>query len=123
MLETGFSQRGRSALMNDPKNASPRSGQRPGAHESRESIETFPLRTKRPGEVGLANEARPGRGTRADREGQAQIVEIDVADVEGLPNLIPLPPETRHEPAEQDSDSLAQELQRDTGVSGHSSGS
>ncbi|MEO7414374.1 MAG: hypothetical protein ABIZ81_13560 [Opitutaceae bacterium] len=99
----------------------PRSSQYPGAPESPESIETFPLRSKRPGQVGLANEARPGRGTRAD-EDRARIVEIDVADVEGLQSVILPPPETAHEPSEQDSDSLAQELQRDTGVSGHSGG-
>src|SRR4051812_37492978 len=36
-----------------------------GAPESQASRQSFPERTKRPGSVGLANEARPGLGTRA----------------------------------------------------------
>ena len=32
------------------------------------SRETFPERTKKPGEAGLANEARPGLGTRAEED-------------------------------------------------------
>jgi hypothetical protein len=84
---------------------------------------TFPERTKRPGHVGLANEARPGLGTRAHGDDTpAGFVEIDVADVEGLQSVPPRAPETKHEPVEQDADSMAQELQRDTGVSGHSGG-
>ena len=106
------------------QNKTARSGQVPGAHESAESIETFAERRKRPGQVGLANEARPGLGSRAQSydDDRAQIVEIDVADVEGLQSILPRPPERSHEASEQDADSLAQEMQRDTGVSGHSSG-
>src|SRR5688572_21137583 len=46
------------------KSAAP--GSKRGKPESPESRETFPHRTDKPGQVGLANEARPGLGTRAD---------------------------------------------------------
>ncbi len=68
-------------------------------------------RRRRPGEVGLANEARPGLGTRAaGREAGAPA------------GGAAIPPVRRPAPREQDSDSLAQEMQRSTGVSGHTSG-
>lgn len=54
---------------------------------------------------------------------RAQVIEIDVADVEGLQSLTARPPERRRESVEQDSDSLAHQLERETGVSGHSGGS
>src|SRR4051812_18072030 len=56
--------------MNTPKakNKTVRSGQHPGEPESPATLATFPQRTKRPGQVGLANEARPGLGTRAADE-------------------------------------------------------
>jgi hypothetical protein len=111
--------------MNNPSSEKPtaRSGQHPGAHESPESLETFSSRTKRPGKVGLANETRPGLGTRArenPKTGRPEATpEERAASVEGD---VPHPPEARPEPSEQDSDSLAQEQQRDTGVSGHTGG-
>jgi hypothetical protein len=112
--------------MNSPtsNNNLERSGQYPKAHDSADSVETFPLHSKHPGQVGLANEARPGLGSRTPwREDEGEpLVEIDVADVAGLQSVVPRPPERRHEPAEQDSGSLAQQLERETGVSGHSGG-
>jgi hypothetical protein len=97
-----------------------------GASESRQSIETFPQRTKRPGEAGLANEARPGLGTRADMADPKVAGKVDpkakisAGDArEGEP---PSPPERRPAPSEQDSNSFAQQEERDTGVSGHSGG-
>jgi hypothetical protein len=103
------------------------SGPQSGAHESPESTETFPQRTKRPGQVGLANEARPGLGTRGtdadprNPEPAGRRTDSKVAEdaIEAEP---PHPPERKPTPAEQDSDSLAQEQQRSTGVSGHAGG-
>ncbi|HVS53190.1 MAG TPA: hypothetical protein VHD62_12610 [Opitutaceae bacterium] len=78
------------------------------APESTASNETFPERTRRPGTAGLANDARPGLGTR--RESSDEPV-----DTEPIKYRQPRPA-----PREQNSQSLAQEEQRDTGVSGHS---
>ena len=102
------------------------SGQKPGAHESTASQESFSQRTKRPGQVGLANEARPGLVSRAagqkDSDSEtARVLEIDVTDVASLESL-PQPPERRPDPVEQDPDSLAHQWERETGVSGRSSG-
>jgi hypothetical protein len=96
-----------------------------GAPESAPSRKTFPERTKKPGRVGLANEARPGLGTRAD--------DADPADIPAHPPKEAAsrskPKATPHgyeeptpEPREQPSDSLAHEQERQTGVSGHSGG-
>ena len=68
-------------------------------------------RQRRPGEAGLANEARPGLGTRAAEKETSAAAESDQAA-----------PVRRPPRREQDSASLAQEMQRSTGVSGHSSG-
>lgn len=116
--------------MNSPTshNHKPLAGQYPqypGARVSTEPEETFPQNRPQPASTGLANEARPGLGARAsghDHE-RTRVVEIDVADVEGLQSVVPRPPETRRDPVEQDSDSLAHQLERETGVSGHSGGS
>src|SRR3954468_14021152 len=54
---------GSNCSMNSPK--------RPGRPESPQSNATFPKRSEKPGEAGLANEARPGLGTRQD-EGAKQ---------------------------------------------------
>lgn len=118
--------------MSNPESEKPtvRSGQHPGSPESRESIETFPLRTKPPGKVGLANEVRPGLGTRAvdAKTGQSlgdskkPASDGSTKDNRNLDQPLRQPPAEPHEPSEQDSDSLAQEQQRSSGVSGHSGG-
>ena len=109
--------------MNNPQPEKPsaRSGQQPGAHESPESIETFAQRTKRPGKVGLANESRPGLGTRG-QEPENKTAKVTKAGIEPDEDTNEPPPEERHEPEEQDPNSFEQEEQRDTGVSGHSGG-
>jgi hypothetical protein len=110
--------------MNKPEPEKPiaKSGQHPGAKEAPESIQTFPLRTKRPGNVGLANEMRPGLGTRGDSNPDVSS-DPDLARAEddegGSARTVPHPPEKRGEPSEQDPNSLEQEQQRSTGVSGH----
>jgi hypothetical protein len=114
-----------------------------GAPESAGSKKTFPLRTKKPGEVGLANEARPGLGTRGKKTSHpagrsseaskpaakakakraAKKTKTPAHDAEPLGRVAPLPP-SRPQPAprEQPPDSLAHEQERDTGVSGHMGG-
>src|ERR1051326_718944 len=99
-----------------------------GAVESPQPKETFPKRSQRPGETGLANETRPGLGTRADES-------VDPAVTPKRPTATtkastptkgirpPQPPEQRPEFREQDPNSLAHQEERDTGVSGHSSSS
>jgi hypothetical protein len=77
-------------------------------------------RVQRPGEAGLANENRPGLGTRAEGGDQPDPRDrpVDVqrqASDQGQTTKRP-------EPREQKSDSLAQEQQRSTGMSGMSSG-
>ena len=88
-----------------------------------ESRATSRKRTERPGSAGLANEARPGLGSRGD-----------YADPSPIPTTPPpeatsasKPEATKHgyeeprpEPREQPPDSLAHEQERSTGVSGHS---
>jgi hypothetical protein len=111
--------------MNNPSPEKPtaKPGQRPGAPRSPKSIETSPSQAKHRGQVGLANESRPGLGTREreDENENAEAVENNNSPDETLPDdNVPLPPKERPEPSEQDSDSLAQEQQRETGVSGHS---
>lgn len=74
------------------------------------------------GEEGLANEPRPGLGTRSrtirPKQGGAT-----PHDAEPLGRAEPLPPATSElEPREQSPDSLEHEQERDTGVSGQSSG-
>lgn len=98
----------------------------PGADESRESIDTSPLRTKRPGQVGLANEARPGLGTRStEADPSRTALEAEKAENAELTSAakdnsaVPHPPEERPAPSEQNADSLEQQQQRSTGVSGH----
>jgi hypothetical protein len=101
------------------------------ARESAASRETFPKRRKKPGEVGLANEVRPGLGTRA-KTGPSKDTKAGSKtrssgsvryDKEPLGRVAPLPPlKPRRAPREQASDSFAHEMERDTGVSGHSSG-
>ncbi len=98
-----------------------------GLPESPESKETFAQREKKPGEAGLANEARPGLGTRADEPATTDSERPKArgrrkAKVEdtGKPKATPYGyEEPRPEPREQAPDTLAHEQERSTGTSGH----
>lgn len=94
-----------------------------GAPESRGSRATFPKRTKKPGKAGLANEVRPGLGTRADYADPSPIPNRPPKEAKSKSKPEATPhgyEEPRPEPREQPSDSLAHEEERSTGVSGHS---
>jgi hypothetical protein len=112
----------------NPDKKTAHSGQRPGAQESSESIATFPLHKKRPGQAGLANEVRPGLGTRGtdadprENEPAERGVASNAKKRRLADTPLPIPPERQSAPSEQDSDSLAQQQQRSTGVSGHAGG-
>lgn len=95
-----------------------------GAPETAASQKTFPERTERPEHgAGLANEARPGLGTRADEAAPS-------ADAPGPDNFPDAkssakPRATRYgyekprpSPREQAPDSMAHEIERQTGASG-----
>ena len=99
---------------------------RRGAPESAESKQTFPKREQRPGEAGLANEARPGLGTRADENDPAENPSRSRAQDDGMepPKANPKAHrQPRPEPREQAPDTMAHEMERSTGVSGRTSGS
>lgn len=87
--------------------------------ESRPSRETFPRRTERPGETGLANEARPGLGRRGNHQPAKQPPAAAPRDRDPLGRDKPI---VRPAPREQKSDTRASELERDTGVSGRAAG-
>jgi hypothetical protein len=94
-----------------------------GAPETAASRDTFPKRTRKPGDGGLANEARPGLGTRADEIDPAAIPTEPPKGVKpgSKPQATPHGyEEPRPEPREQSPDSMAHEQERSTGVSGHS---
>lgn len=97
-----------------------------GAPETPESRATFPERTRKPGKAGLANEARPGLGTRADdADAAAARAERPLPEASGNDGGQPKVTERtyeepRPEPREQPADSLEHEQERSTGVSGHS---
>ncbi len=99
-----------------------------GAPESEESRKTFPKRQQKPGEVGLANEARPGLGTRADDADPANADDKPATPAKsatdsGQPKATRYGyEEPRPAPREQPPDSLAHEQERSTGASGQSSG-
>ena len=97
-----------------------------GAPETPESRETFPKRTLKPGEVGLANEARAGLGTRGDYADPAKVPEHPPKEATSRSKPQATPhgyEEPRPEPRDQPPDSMAHEEERSTGVSGQSSGS
>lgn len=105
-----------------------RSGDAPkGQPESPESKETFAQRERKPGDAGLANEARPGLGTRADETDPAASERVKgrsrrraKVDDTGKPKATPYGyEEPRPEPREQAPDTLAHEQERSTGTSGH----
>ena len=93
-----------------------------GAPETPGSRATFPKRTRKPGDVGLADEVRPGLGSRAFYADPSPIPEgppeeaTSTAKPEATPRGYEEPPP---EPREQPPDSMAHEQQRSTGVSGH----
>lgn len=90
--------------------------ERAGRPESPQSKETFPHRTERPGEAGLANEKRPGLGSRGPaEEGAPQRMKPVQHDNEPLGRHAP---QTPREPREQKADSAATALEHDTGASG-----
>ncbi len=104
---------------------------RSGAPESRPSNETFPHRTDPPGKAGLANEARPGLGTRADETAGSKPGDARLPDPEQENDDLPLRQRSSREPndkplprdpQEQRPDTWAREEERDTGVSGHLGG-
>lgn len=98
-----------------------------GQPESPQSKETFPQRERKPGEAGLANEARPGLGSRADKadpaasegpkgRGRRRVKTDDT----GKPKATPYGyEEPRPEPREQAPDTMAHDQERSTGTSGH----
>lgn len=105
---------------------------RSGRPESEGSKDSFSHRTDPPGAAGLANEARPGLGTRHDEPfpgepGEAQPAESEPESPDSVaarqrsgrePNDRPLPRDPQEEPA----DSWSQDEERSTGVSGHLGG-
>ena len=98
---------------------------RDGAQESPASRETFPERTKKPGAVGLANEARPGLGTRADEADPAAAPDKTPKEAKSKskPRATKLGyEEPRPAPRDQPPDTMAHEQERSTGMSGQSGG-
>jgi hypothetical protein len=94
--------------------------------KSAKARKATPRRKQKPGDVGLANEPRPGLGARRNDADPVRALE-DVADD---PADSSEPKATKHgyeeprpDPREQAPDSLAHDEERSTGVSGHSSGS
>lgn len=87
---------------------------RKGRPESPQSKKTFSRRTARPGEVGLANETRPGLGTRG-RKMKSPPKKTVGQDADPLGRNAPLIP---REPREQKAGSLGAELERATVASG-----
>ena len=94
-----------------------------GAPETRESRETFPKRTEQPRQVGLANEARPGLGTRGDDADATKRAATPLPEAKSRSK----PHATEHgyevpppAPREQSPDTMEHEEERSTGVSGHS---
>lgn len=112
----------------DDRNQPEKRNQKPttGQPESAESRETFAQREKRPGQVGLANEARPGLGTRAEDElvrndpaENREMIDKPLTKDSGKPKATPYGySEPLPAPREQDPNTLATELERQTGASG-----
>lgn len=114
-----------------------------GARVAVPQKKTSPLRNKTAA-VGLANEVRPGLGTRhKTTKKRAQPTQTPSASAAAKPKAkrtdkkakatphdhdplgrdAPLPPaKPRKQPREEPSDSFAREQERDTGVSGHAGG-
>jgi hypothetical protein len=93
-----------------------------GVPETPGSRATFPQRTRKPREVGLANEVRPGLGSRAYYADPSPIPDKPPKEAKSgsKPQATPRAyEEPRPEPREQPPDSMAHEEERSTGVSGH----
>lgn len=86
---------------------------------SRPSRETFPRRTGRPGETGLANESRPGLGSPGKTPPAIKAKPSAPHDHDPLGRDKPI---VRPAPSEQKADTMARELEHDTGVSGRAAG-
>jgi hypothetical protein len=101
----------------------PKSGRQSGAPESPAASEPSSKRTKRAGKAGLANEVRPGLGTRTETAPSGSASANTTAhDTEPMGRNAPLPPgKPKPAPREQAPESLAHQEERDTGVSGHTS--
>ena len=95
-----------------------------GKPESPGSRETFPERTRKPDDVGLANEARPGLGSRSENQNEPRPASAPPeAKFPGKPKATPHAyEEPRPAPRDQPPDTRAHEEERSTGVSGQSSG-
>ena len=112
------------------QNDAEKRNQKPGTGkpESRESRETFAQREKRPGQVGLANEARPGLGSRAENEAArndpaaaSDMIDKPLVKDSGKPKATRYGySEPTPEPREQAPNSFAHEEERSTGASGQS---
>jgi hypothetical protein len=90
-----------------------------GSAKARKAVSN---RQKKPGHAGLANESRPGLGTRNDDPDPAHMPEGQTA--EGKQHGRPKATmhgyeEPRPEPREQTDDPLTRDEERSTGVSGH----
>jgi hypothetical protein len=84
-----------------------------------------PKSARTTGNAGLANETRPGLGTRSIDQETGETLRRMKKPAAGKQSAAdgPLTPDQhRPEPAEQNSASLEQEEERSTGVSGHSGG-
>lgn len=95
------------------------------AKKATKSRKAAPRQKRKTGAVGLANEPRPGLGTRRNDTDPIRALE-DVAD-DSAGNSQPKATkrayeEPRPDPREQASDSRAHDEERSTGVSGQSSG-
>jgi hypothetical protein len=110
--------------MKKPSPNQSKPAEQPDLPESSESPETVSERTKPPGAAGLANEARPGLGTRASEpapESPKPVRTVDKSGKESAPRITRNSyEEPRPDPREQPSDSLEHDEERSTGVSGHS---
>jgi len=107
------------------KSAKPNQVPRRGKPESAPARATFPKRTEKPGAAGLANEARPGLGTRVDDANSAERAARPPQDAKSRakPRATKLGYEKpRPAPREQPPNSMAHELERSTGMSGQSAG-
>jgi hypothetical protein len=93
-----------------------------GAPETRGSRATFGKRTRKPKDAGLANESRPGLGSRADEADPARQPDPPKDSKDGgKPKATPRGyEEPRPAPREQPPDSMAHEQERSTGASGQS---
>jgi hypothetical protein len=100
-------------------------GRGPGRPESAASRETFTERTRKPGDAGLANEARPGLGSRTENQSEPPVPASAPPEAKspGKPKATPHGyEEPRPAPRDQPPDTRAHEEERSTGVSGQSGG-